>query len=633
MVGLTCETARFNNDIAAFYRQGEFETPLYTAAHNDPWGLPFLADRTKRQFNVAAARPLLMIENASRVIGQGSRRSLLNDPVATEADASKEADALEQSLAKLQQMGVVKGPVPSTAGVPGQVRQAAALVLSVAARCHANRQPMLGGLDSATLFKAAMAGLSEPTGVAEETAALRAARSVDMRYLYAAAQDLASAVEVAATGVNAVNPTTKYDFRLETTWGRIVLTGGSDSSHQGGANLLTIDTGGNDTYLNCPANASPENWLSVVIDNAGDDKYLSDPALAETPLAQWPARKQRRDAPGPGCAAAGIVFLFDARGNDRYVTHRPGIGAASFGVAFVRDQEGEDVYSAYKDGIGFARFGIGVVDDLAGNDRYEGFTEVQGVGLTQGFGGLFDRAGNDEYIANDTVLDFPSPQSAEHNVSMAQGAGYGYRGDYVTGHSLSGGVGWLQDQAGDDRYSCGVFGQGVGYWEGVGLLFDDGGNDEYKGQWYVQGASAHFGIGYLEDAAGNDRYVAPLNMAQGAGHDFGIGFLFDHEGDDVHEAPNLSLGAGNANGIGIFLDMAGVDVYNSRGVTLGASSDSIKASLRERAISIGLFIDAGGQRDTYPEAVPWARDSSRSGNWNAKGGLPRESQLGVFVDK
>jgi len=327
-----------------------------------------------------------------------------------------------------------------------------------------------------------------------------------------------------------------------------------------------------------------------------------------------------------------MTFLIDDQGDDTYRSVRAAFGSATFGVAYLGDYGGNDVYDSYADAEGFGHYGIGILDDTSGSDKYYGFTQVQGVGLPHGVGMLIDGTGDDEYDANDKVLDFPSAQSADHNNSMSQGAGYGFRADYLTGHSQSGGVGLLYDLEGKDHYSCGVFGQGVGYWEGVGILWDDAGDDTYLGQWYVQAASAHFGIGYLEDVAGNDHYQALMNMALGAGHDFSIGMLVDRDGADVYKAPSLSLGAGNANGIGVFVDCAGDDSYEASGITLGSAAEAQKASLRERALCLGVFLDLGGN-DTYPESSSWAKNGNRGPNWNFKNARAAESQVGVFLDR
>jgi hypothetical protein len=278
-------------------------------------------------------------------------------------------------------------------------------------------------------------------------------------------------------------------------------------------------------------------------------------------------------------------------------------------------------------------FGVGVLVDLAGKDEYTCLSYSQGFGYTLGSGALVDLSGDDRYVADDTNITRPAPQTQEHNTSLSQGFGYGVRADYTDGHSWSGGVGFLVDEAGDDEYSCGVFGQGCGYWYGAGFLVDGGGRDSYTGVWYVQGSGAHFAVGALWDVGGNDTYKATMNMAQGAGHDFSIGFLLDDAGDDVHDAPNLSLGGGNDNGIGIFIDRAGADAYATRGVTLGRAAIGARGALRERLLCLGLFLDLGG-KDRYVvdgKESPLAKDKK---TWtqpgtNAKEPSPFEKGVGL----
>ncbi len=632
IAGLTTQTARYDLDTTPFYRQGDGTTPTFAALHGNPWRNPFFADMLRRQLNTAVGRPQAAVEAGGRAIGLGSRRSLLGDPIAEQSVAARADGSLRRVLEGMRDRGLVTGPLPDLAPVPAEVQKAAALLLLVAESAVEVRRAALLGCDPATVYRLATTSIPErPTAVQERTAREASAR-IDVRYLIAAAQDVLAACEVAETSLRSVSSTVRYDARIETAWGRIVLTGGGASTHDGVATLLVIDTGGDDTYLNTPANQSSANWLSVVLDTAGNDRYLSDPALGASRVDQFAGRRVGRGRPGPGAAALGIVALFDADGNDLYRSHLASFGSATFGVAYLRDQAGDDVYDSYADAQGYARHGVGVLEDKQGDDRYRCFTTSQGCGLPSGFGALIDRAGRDSYTADDKTLDFPSPQSADHNVSLAQGAGYGIRGDFLYGNSVMGGVGLLHDLAGDDQYSCGVFGQGVGYWGGVGFLWDDAGDDRSDGVWYVQGASAHFGVGYYEDGGGNDLTVATMNMAQGAGHDFGTGFFLDRAGNDTRQAPNLSLGAGNENGIGVYLDLLGDDTVSARGTTLGSSNAATKGSLREFSFGLGLYLDLQGQ-DTYPEGVPWARNGGRAVNWATQNPVPGESQVGVFWDR
>lgn len=632
VAGLTPEIARYDTELLTVYAQGEFAAEFFAITHSDPWRTPFFMDMNRRMLASSGTDPLGTISTLSRMTGKGSRRSLLASPIVNAEKLAAEPDSLRKVLERYKTEGLATDDLPSKIDAPKEVQQAAALLLyqaldSVRFRRAAFAQ--VDDLDEAYDRETTIQPTDDDPQVHQELVSFY--RLVEMNYMYAAAQDMAAAVTKAQDMVKSVPSTTRYGFAYNTLWGLVALGGGGDSRHGGDDTFLVVDTGGDDVYVGGPSNDSVSNWLSINIDTDGNDQYLSDIGLEVQKVSSWSDRKAGRAKPGLASATFGLSFLFDSKGDDLYRTHRSGLGSASFGVAYLRDVSGTDVYEAYADGQGYGKFGIGVLEDLAGNDKYFGFTQVQGCGLAGGVGALIDRGGNDVYSANDAVIDFPSPQSDKHNVSMAQGAGYGIRSDYLTGHSLSGGLGLLYDQGGDDAYDCGVFGQGTGYWEGVGMLWDDAGKDTYHGMWYVQGAAAHFAIGYLEDLAGDDKYHAEMNMAQGAGHDFSTGTLIDRGGKDSYRAPNLSLGAGNANGIGVFVDAGGDDAFESSGVTLGKAAESTVGSMRERAICLGVFIDLDG-KDTYPAGSIWAKDGARIANWTAQRPTPREGQVGVFWD-
>jgi len=411
---------------------------------------------------------------------------------------------------------------------------------------------------------------------------------VDFKYLYTQSQELAMAVDFAADSLARHPAAEAFDFQWPTPMGRIVLRGAADDAYPAGEYFLIIDTAGNDSYVDAAANRSTGNWMSILIDLAGNDTYAAGPD----------------DGPAFGAGVFGYAYLVDAAGDDTYSGRNLTQGAGLFGVGALLDKAGHDTYDAYMLNQGAGLFGVGTLSDLAGNDRYHAWQQAQGYGFTRGCGVLVDLAGDDIYVAEDSVLAFPSAQTKEHNSSLAQGVGFGKRADYIDGHSWAGGLGFLVDGAGNDRYSAGLFAQGCAYWYAVGVLSDVSGDDLYDAVWYVQGSGAHFALGLLLDSEGNDRYRASMHMAQGAGHDFTLGYLVDEAGNDIYEAPYLSLGAGNANGIGIFWDKRGDDRYaSSAALTLGRSSTASRGGLRDNVNTIGVFLDTGGE-DTYPLAYP-----------------------------
>jgi hypothetical protein len=252
------------------------------------------------------------------------------------------------------------------------------------------------------------------------------------------------------------------------------------------------------------------------------------------------------------------------------------------------------------------------------------------MGYTKGCGLLVNYEGNDKYIAEDSIIIYPSSQSKEHNSSLAQGFGFGKRADFLDGHSWAGGVGVLCDIRGNDYYSAGVFGQGCGYWFAVGMLLDGEGDDSYNGAWYIQGSGAHFAVGYLDDFSGNDLYNVSINMSLGSGHDFTIGYFNERGGNDIYNVPNLSLGGGNANGIGIFHDHAGDDTYITHGGTILGRVNPLKMGAREFLNVFGVFIDGGGN-DKYNE--PWAKNSTRWISPKVDSTDTSPYEIGVGIDR
>ncbi len=589
-------------------------------------------DVYRRQFSVGSAPPQQTLGLASRMLGSGVRRDLLPNPIEVQEARSRETNGLLVSMERMRKRGLLTSPTPSLSGVPSEVQQAACLILEVALDDIALRNATFSRAPRLSEdYQREIRGVNpgEPFSFQRS---LEFMRTVDMNYMYAASQDMSAALERARALLGSVSPTEAYRWKVSTGWGDIILHGGQSQTYADSPALLIIDTSSKNTFYNLPANKNLINWLSVVICTGGHNRYLSDPGEAETPVSQDPNRAQGRNRFGPGSAGFGLSFLLDTKGAGIFRSNRMSFGSALFGVAMVINHGEGNTYDAYADAQGFAKFGIGILENKAGNNHYEGFHQVQGCGLTQGLGMLIDRKGGSTFVANDSVLDFPAAQTADHNLSYAQGAGCGQRLDSVNGRSLSGGIGILLSQQGDNQYSCGVLGQGVGYWEGIGILWGGAGNDSYAGQYLTQGAASQYAIGLLDDIGGNDKYNAGIALAQGAGQDFAAGFLIDESGDDVYDAPNLSLGSATASGIGVFADLSGNDTYHATGIALGQAAESPKGTFRDRVLSLGLFIDLQGQ-DSYPPAFGYARNGSKVVNWRDKQESPFESQLGIFMDR
>jgi hypothetical protein len=440
----------------------------------------------------------------------------------------------------------------------------------------------------------------------------RLARDFDLNRMVGGAEDIGEALRRMADSLEFCTfPATRTE--IMTYKGLIVVgSSGNDEYDFKSPPLLIIDPAGDDTYrISGFPTAYP---LTAIIDVAGNDTYLSADSTS----------------PGIGGAILGMAVVIDKAGNDLYEAKNVAQGCGIFGVGVVMDNNGNDRYRVKSNAQGCGVFGIGILSDSTGNDSLYCWTNAQGYGYTKGCGLCINYSGDDVYMAEDSILFSPGQQTKDHNSSLAQGAGFGKRADYVDGHSWAGGVGILCDISGSDKYSAGLFAQGCGYWFAIGMLLDGNGDDLYHSVWYTLGSAAHFAIGYVDDFAGNDHYTATMNMSIGSGHDFSIGYFNERGGNDVYDAPGLSLGGGNFQGIGIFHDWGGDDIYNTTGgFNLGGARGLLQGP-RAYLNTFGVFVDGGG-RDTYngiskQNGTRWISAKSDSTK-------PSSFEIGVGIDK
>jgi hypothetical protein len=500
------------------------------------------------------------------------------------AVASDGRAALAETIAALEShLGVPLSPErladleARTRAVPQEVAARAAIVLGAVPGALDARKDALAGFRPEGVPEEKRIPLAYDKALAfgtshdlDETTLLLLA-AFDREAMLRGARLLARAVDAASAPLTTTS-LGAFSFQWTTPIGEIALGGAGDQVYDSGPYLLVIDTAGDDTYRpkGAPAGRSMADYpIAISIDFAGDDLYEGDDLSF-------------------GVGLLGYGFLLDASGNDRYEASDVGPGSGILGVGISIDRSGNDRYKVSRFGEGAGVLGIGVLADLSGDDEYFCRQMAQGFGGPMGVGALVDVSGNDLYEADDTKIDFPSAQTKEHNVSLAQGCGFGRRAHPGDGHSIAGGLGILVDGAGNDHYKTGVFGQGVGYWYGMGVLVDLSGDDDYKGVWYAQGSAAHYAIGALIDLSGNDRY-ASLTQSQGQAHDGSIGLLVDGAGDDDYSSGGYTMGAGHIDSIGLFRDGGGNDRFTN--------SESSCGWAEERSpdgVCAGIFLKVGG---------------------------------------
>lgn len=405
---------------------------------------------------------------------------------------------------------------------------------------------------------------------------------------------------------------------LETPLGPIRIGSSGNDVHPGG-DFLVIDPGGDDLYTGTNAASGPGRPVSMVLDLAGNDRY--------------------EGGEDPGSLAYGLFgigLLVDAEGDDAYRHRAMGLGASCYGFGGLFDLAGDDVYETTgSDGQGAGLMGVGILADLAGNDRYVCATQSQGFALTRGVGILLDVSGNDDYRAAGPKR--PDLSFRENPLSMAQGCGFGIRGDSSDGRHLAGGIGILVDGSGDDAYRSGCYSGGAGYWWAMGIFVDCAGNDVHDRSLYSLGASPHFGVGVCIDRAGDDRYnpeSASGRLALGAGRDGGLGWFIDGDGDDRYWVPAACGGASSLNGFGIFWDRRGEDIYQAMPDTkprekhggkpilafgyAGGEDRKLekKSGFTDDLMGVGAFLDTGG-KDAYlqPSSGPATHQAADGGEW------------------
>jgi hypothetical protein len=337
-----------------------------------------------------------------------------------------------------------------------------------------------------------------------------------------------------------------FHFEWPTTIGKIELSGpGNDSLNLDGV-LFALDTGGSDTFTGSPLKPG----LTTVISYGNHNSFVNC-----------------------GFAAFGISEIFDFGDVNSFVCKDGGNGAAVCGVSLVFSSGEKNTYQGHDLTEGAAFDGVGLLLDLGAHGTYKCRSISQGFGGVKGFGALVNPRGNCLYDADDKTIDNPSPQTAQHNVSMSQGAGFGRRADPGDGHSMAGGVGVLVNGGDDNSFSCGVFGQGVAYWYSLGCLATFGKHNKFNGVWYVQGSAAHYSLAVNLGFGGHDTYTATMAQSNGQGHDYSIGMLHTRGGNDLFNCQGGALGSGRWNGIGFFCAKGNNNQFSALGESYGFAAD------------------------------------------------------------
>ncbi|MBN2083167.1 hypothetical protein JW859_13295 [bacterium] len=601
--GLEMSDVRIDPADLAVWGGDKYRLPLISAYMDDPWKISsYTRSQTDGLLNRQDDLATLLV-SCHKQTGHAVRLGLVGD--ALEPYKLRAAELGEDALAVA--LSELTGQDPASYhdtdmhltgydGLPPAVRDAAAVFLFAVPDVLAYRElgltePVLKlGLDPQAVYTEVLDYLlndgEEQDDALEKVLLLESLMDhVD----WAALNTGATLATVAAQGLRDALTAADVDlgdgafhFAADTPLGRVVLAGSDDDDYPADDYLLILDLAGAESYENCAANRDYHHPLSVTVDLGGLDSYFNE-----------------EQAPGAfGAGLFGYGLLIDTAGDDWYAAGSIAYGVGIFGSGLLADGAGNDAYHAKQLAQGAGIFGTGLMIDNDGDDYYIVDVYGQGYGYTMGCGLLLDGKGNDQYIGSEAGEPNGGPFGAERYIHFAQGAAYGRRDDYGTGHSWAGGVGMLVDGGGDDEYHCEVYGQGTGYWYALGILVDKGGDDYHHAGWYSLGSSPHMAVGVFQDDGGDDFYALKQMQSIGNGRDFSVGWFEDSAGNDHYQGGIMTLGVGDINGIGVFWDKAGDDVYLTKGPSLGQSRIESAGSLRDVMLTLGLFVDGGGA-DTY----------------------------------
>jgi len=602
-MGMTRATFKVNEE-GQLARLGTYRLPVYDRWFNNPLRIPTWERYLRSALLEGHGRLHPTLDIAAALVGPGMNRDLLDPkPVDSYRKRAEAPDALAAAIKAVD----AHARVPGYTAVPSRARQWSAMLLFAAAdalrwREYALRQ--LSAAERAELYTMLLEPLEQPAKPGQPEADSRfpgpeqqsfyrqldLLAKVDFPTLIAGAEDLAAVTDAVGDEMKKQPLTENFTFTCRTRVGEIHLSSGDGEIFPADRHyLLILHAGQHTTYHAGGATGGAEYPLGILL-NAG-----SETAFQST---------TGKPVFGAGVLGYGLLANLGERAtydsNGFYAE-----GAGLVGVGLLSDAGGHAVFRSRGGAQGFGEFGLGILT-ATGNDRFEAYDYCQGCGLPLGCGLLCDFGPGNQYLANDTDIIFPSAQSKQHNTSMAQGAGMGYRRDYIDGHSVSGGVGMLLDVGGNSNFFGGVFTQAVGYWGGIGILDSRAGGNTYRSVWYGQSATAHYGISYLVEAGSNNTFTTTNCVSVASAHDYSISLFLDEGGHNTYTLTGSGLGEGLNNGLALFVATGGHNTYKAP--YSGAYGQSVlfaTSGPRTETPTFALFLDLGAD-STYPPTGPMA---------------------------
>lgn len=223
-------------------------------------------------------------------------------------------------------------------------------------------------------------------------------------------------------------------------------------------------------------------------------------------------------------------------------------------------------------GQGFGCAGIGLMIGSKGTDAQKIGYLGQGAGMLGGVGWLYNPAGNDRYRAGGLVPDGVSQQGF---IGRAQG----FSG------ILPGGVGLLTDNAGDDLYESGSQSQACALGFGLASIYDLSGQDAYFVQRQGQAYAESEGSALLFDLAGDDVYMVREGQCHAYAVNRSVAVVLDRSGNDVVAAHDSQPATAQEGSVAMYIDADGADTFT------GPVGVGVQINGR---FGVGIFADYGG---------------------------------------
>ena len=348
--------------------------------------------------------------------------------------------------------------------------------------------------------------------------------------------------------------------------------------------------------------AFSENGVNVEISGVGDDLHEAKNSNLCIDLG---GRNRYTGRYGAGIGYAGVLIDLGNETSTNFVDASAGVGILGVGIAVfdgIRpDLNAKNIaFGAGLGGVGivqvtqafrmesrclgqgFGMCGIGLLIGSKGTDTLKLGYLGQGAGAMGGVGWLFNPTGNDRYRAGGLI---PDGISKKGYLSRAQG----YSG------ILPGGIGLITDFAGDDLYESGSEAQACASGFGVASLYDLAGEDAYFVQREGQAFASSEGSALLFEIAGDDVYMVRESECHAFAVDRSFALVLDRAGSDVVAGHDSQPATAQAGSVAIYLDADGSDSFS------GPVAVGVQVNGR---FGIGLFADFGGDNRIAIGPIP-----------------------------